>query len=81
MSMPTIYFPDVPEYQPFIRILCSRERVQCRKARDYVAVVSAKEIVIRREETGLFEAVWFGALVGGFDGNIVKFDADELRIS
>ena len=79
--MPTIYFPDVPEYQPFIRILCLRADTQCKHSRDYVSVVSAGEIVIRREETGLFEAVWFGALVGGFDGNVVRFDADELRIN
>lgn len=78
--MPVIYFPEVPEYQAFVRVLCSRASIRCRRARGYVAAAAAGEIAIRRDETGLHEAVWFGALVGGFEGRVVRFDADELRL-
>jgi hypothetical protein len=78
--MPNIYFPDVPEYQPLIQVLSLAKDVQCEKGRGYVAFKSKNDICIQREDTGLFEAVWFGALVGGFEGKIVRFDDKELRI-
>ena len=79
--MPSIYFPDVPEYQPLIKAIAGQGDVQCRKAGGYVALTSPKEICVRRVDTGLIEAVWFGALVGGFEGRVAKFDDKELRIA
>ena len=43
-------------------------------------VTSSKAIEIRRNETDLAEAVWFGALVAGFDGRIADFTDEILRI-
>lgn len=79
--MPAIYFPDVPEYQPLIEAISAQGDIQCSKAGGYVALVSPGEIRVRRADTGLIEAVWFGALVGGFEGKVAKFDDKELRIA
>ena len=79
--MPSIYFPNVPEYQPLIRAISAQRGVQRTEAGGYVAVTSSEEICVRRADTGLIEAVWFGALVGGFEGSVAKFDDRELRIA
>lgn len=79
--MPAIYFPDVPEYRPLIDALASREDVQRESAQGYVAFRSTTEVTLRREELGVVEAVWFGALVGGYEGTITRFDDQELRLS
>ena len=79
--MPSVYFPNVPEYQPLIKAISGQGNVQRREAGGYVAFTTSKEICIRRADTGLIEAVWFGALVGGFEGRVVKFDEQELRIA
>jgi hypothetical protein len=54
--------------------------MQVKRAGDYFAV-SGKEIRITRKATGLRKAVWYGALTGGFDGRLERFDDDELVIS
>ena len=79
--MPAIYFPDVPEYQPLIEAISGQSGIRCSRAGGYVALASSGEIRVRRADTGLIEAVWFGALVGGFEGRVEKFDDKELRIA
>ncbi|WP_428394351.1 hypothetical protein [Lichenicoccus sp.] len=37
-------------------------------------------IDIRRQDTGLSEAVWFGCLTGGLDGKIDTFNKDVIRL-
>ena len=78
--MPAIYFPDVPEFQPFVSALSKRPGVRNERAAGYVAINSDQPIEILRSETGLEEALWFGGLVGGFEGQIATFDARTLKI-
>jgi len=78
--MPTIYFVDVPEFRPFTRCLSKRAGLKRVEANGYVGFSSTQEIAISRDETGLNEAVWFGALVAGFEGEIVEFTESVLRI-
>jgi len=78
--MPVLYFPEVAEYAPFIAALGDQGGVELRRAGGYVAASSAQEISIARAATGLGEAVWFGALVGGFAGRILQFDDQLLRV-
>lgn len=78
--MAAIYFPDVPEYRPFISILSQRPAVRHQRAAGYVAFTSDQPIEIKRSETGLEEAVWFGALVGGFEGQVALFNDRTLQI-
>ena len=47
---------------------------------DYRKIHSAAEIVIQRAATGLGQAVWFGALTGGFEGVILEFNENRLMI-
>ena len=47
----------------------------------YWFVEFSGEIEIRRADTGLGLAVWFGCLTAGLDGTIVDFDADVLRLA
>jgi hypothetical protein len=35
---------------------------------------------IRRSDTGLPEALWFGAFTGGYDGEELVIDAEEFWI-
>lgn len=79
--MPVLYFPDVPEYAPFVTVLGTRPGLTLHRAGGYVAAESVGEIVISRAETGLGEAVWFGALVAGFAGHIAHFDDQALRVT
>jgi len=76
--MATLYVLDVPEFAPFLE--GARASMQVKRAGDYFAV-SGKEIRITRKATGLRKAVWYGALTGGFDGRLERFDDDELVIS
>lgn len=79
--MAAIYFPDVPEYQPFISLLSKRWGIRSQRGGGYVAFTSDLPIVLERSETGLEEAVWFGALVAGFQGQIATFNGRVLQIS
>ena len=37
-------------------------------------------ITIRRIDTGLEEAVWFGCLTAGLDGRIAEFTSERIRL-
>lgn len=78
--MPAVYFPDVPEYQPFITTFSKQQGVRSKRAAGYVVFESERPIEVARSETNLEEAVWFGALVAGFEGQIEKFDPQTLKI-
>ena len=79
--MPAVYFPDVPEYQPFIATLSKQTGVRSKRAAGYVAFESEQPIEVERSQTDLEEAVWFGALVAGFEGRIETFDPQTLKIA
>ena len=48
---------------------------------DYQVAQAAGEIVLLRSDTGVGEAVWFGALTGGVRGTIVEFTEQTLRVA
>jgi hypothetical protein len=77
--MPKLYVLEVPEFAPLID--AARARRYATVSRGGYAVISAPdEIAIERQATGLGEAVWFGALTGGFAGRIAEFHGGRLRI-
>jgi hypothetical protein len=47
---------------------------------EYHKIHSGAEIAIARATTGLGQAVWFGALTGGFEGAIIEFSETWLII-
>jgi hypothetical protein len=38
------------------------------------------ELIIKRKATGMNAAIWFGGLAGGYEGEVVEFSGDVLRI-
>ena len=47
----------------------------------YIFVEFDGQIEIKRSETGLGEAVWFGCLTGGLDAKILGFDAVSINLA
>ena len=76
--MATLYVLDVPEFAALVA--AARSCLDVTKRGDYFAVRGG-EIRISRQATGLRKAVWYGALTGGFEGALRRFDDDELIIS
>jgi hypothetical protein len=76
--MATLYVLDVPEFAPLLAAKSDGVRV-ARHGPDYFAL-SGERIRIARKATGLRKAVWYGALTGGFEGTLLRFDDDELVI-
>jgi hypothetical protein len=77
--MATLYLLDVPEFAPLVSAV-KATGMRVSRLTDYF-VVSGSEIRIPRKATGLRKAVWYGALTGGYEGELRKFDDDELVIS
>jgi hypothetical protein len=75
--MPSLFVLDVPEFASLIAG-AGDHRVERRAG--YVLIEAAEKIVVERAKSGLGDAVWFGALTGGFEGRIMEFSADRLVI-
>ena len=71
---------DVPEFDPIVRALRSGG-IAVKQHGDYHIAEATNEITLRRSDTGVGPAVWFGALTGGITGEIVEFSEDTLRLA
>jgi hypothetical protein len=72
---------DVPEFSALARI--AEQDPNCvvhPVVGGYRFVQFSGAVSIRRQDTGLTEAVWFGCLTGGLDGKIDVFDKDVVRL-
>ena len=78
--MTALYVLDVPEYAPLARAASSDTQFTVVKAGSYFKIVTTGRLTIERSDTGLGPAVWFGALVAGFDGKIVEYSDRRLVI-
>ena len=76
--MPSLFVLDVPEFAPLIAGAASGHAV--RRRGGYAMIEAADKIVVERSRSGLGDAVWYGALTGGYQGRIVEFSADRLVI-
>lgn len=76
--MPSLFVLDVPEFAPLIAGAAADHRVQ--RQGGYAMIEAADKVVVERARSGLGDAVWFGALTGGYEGRIVEFNADRLVI-
>jgi len=80
--MSGFYVLDVAEFAPLVRAAEAHER--CRVHRviaGYRYIEFDGEIEIKREMTGLGEAVWFGCLTAGLDGKITSFTSDAIKLA
>ena len=72
---------DVPEFAPLTKAAAQiHDCVVHPAVGGYRFVQFSGAIDIRRQDTGLNEAVWFGCLTGGLDGKIDRFDRDVIRL-
>jgi hypothetical protein len=76
--MPSLFVLDVPEFAPLIAGAAGTHKV--RRRNGYAAIESADQVVVERAKSGLPDAVWFGALTGGYEGRVVEFSAERLVI-
>jgi len=78
--MATLFVLDVAEFEPLVNAARHIENVEVDANASYARIRAAGELAIRRADTGLGKAVWYGALTGGYLGQVARFDDDELRI-
>jgi hypothetical protein len=76
--MPILFVLDVPEFAPLIAGAAGGHKV--RRRGGYAAIEAPDNVVVERARSGLGDAVWYGALTGGYEGRIVEFSADRLVI-
>jgi hypothetical protein len=72
---------DVPEFKSLIA--AAQKNAACvvhPLIAGYRFVEFENEIEIRRCDTQMNEAVWFGCLTAGLIGKIAKFDKDSLKL-
>ena len=79
--MSGFYVLDVPEFAPILAAARLWPTCRLRELRaGYTFVEFDSEFEIKRQDTGLAEAVWFGCLTGGLDGRVLNFDAVSLKL-
>lgn len=74
----TVYVPDLEEFHPVVDASRAAGLEVAEPAKGYWRIQSRDEIHLVRKQTGLGPALWNSALIGGIDGQIVKFDKDEM---
>lgn len=79
--MATLYLLNVPEFEPLRLAMTGKPGVDVTELGNYTRLSSPGELRVRRQETGLGKAVWYGALTGGYEGSIVLFNDDQLTIA
>jgi hypothetical protein len=79
--MPSLYVLDVPEFKPLVEAAARRTGFTVAgPSAGYYRISAAKELRIARSETGLPEALWFGAFTAGYDGEKLAINGDEFWI-
>jgi hypothetical protein len=79
--MPRIFVLDVPEFAGLVELAQLRDGfVVKRLSASYLAVGHANEIKLSRRGLRLKPAVWFGLLTGGYEGRIVEYTRNVLRL-
>lgn len=72
---------DVPEFSSLVdAALRSGNCKEHPKKGHYRFVEFQNEVEIRRSDTEMTEAVWYGCLTGGLVGKIAHFDSEWLKL-
>jgi len=80
---PSFLVLDVPEFAPLVEAAERRADLRVsRVAPSYLRVEGeTSRLTLARDETGLCEAIWYGALTAGLEGRIERFDDERLVLS
>lgn len=79
--MVVLYVLDVPEFSPLLSYAEGALDLSVSDYGIYKKVEAETTLMIPRAATGMDPAIWFGALVGGFDGTLDEFSEDILKLS
>jgi len=78
--MAILYVLDVPEFKPLVDYAEGAPDLAVSQHGAYHKIEAAGELTILRQPTGMDAAIWFGGLVGGYEGEVKEFSEDVLRI-
>ncbi|MFJ6464400.1 hypothetical protein ACIQM0_25785 [Streptomyces sp. NPDC091387] len=77
----SVYVLDVPEFEPVVHT-ARIAGMDVHQVGDYLKLtIEDREVVLRREETGMRPALWHAMLTGGLDGHIVSFTPDVVHLA
>lgn len=80
--MATLFVLDVEEFRPLVTAARTHVKIAVEGPRaGYFRLSSPGELSLERAETGLTEALWFGAFTAGFKGGSLDVDATRFRIA
>jgi hypothetical protein len=79
--MPSLYVLDVPEFAPLVEAARRKDGLEIAGPKaGYFRIASDGQLRIQRAETGLPEALWFGAFTAGYDGEELVIDSEQFWI-
>ena len=79
--MPTLFVLDAPEFRPIVDVARGRGEITLKgPVCGYYSLSTEADLRIERSETGLSEALWFGAVTGGYRGAAMTLDSRALLI-
>lgn len=79
--MPSLYVLDVPEFTPLVEAARQRAGFEIAGPKaGYFRIVAKDQLRILRADTGLPEALWFGAFTAGYDGEELIIDSEQFWI-
>ena len=79
--MPSLYVLDVPEFAPLLAAARARDGVEITgPTAGYFRISAGRQLRLYRADSGLPEALWFGAFTAGFEGEELVIDAEQFWI-
>jgi len=79
--MVTLFVADLPEFAALVEASKKTPGCQVQSPRGgYWRIEGGQELHFNRKALGLKPALWNSALSGGFQGHILEYGRDELRI-
>jgi hypothetical protein len=80
-KMPSLFVLDVPEFEPLVTAARRDGELEITGPKaGYFRIASKGQLRIRRAQTGLPEALWFGAFTAGYDGEELVIDSEQFWI-
>lgn len=79
--MPSLYVLDVPEFAPLVTAARGRDGIEViGPTAGYFRISTAGQLHLYRADSGLPEALWFGAFTAGYEGEELAIDTEQFWI-